>query len=175
MKKVIFCVILSVALAACTQAPKTDETASKRASALALYQQNMTALKTGLQAFQNEQIDIWAQGIADNCVWNSGMYGSSPGTKADWSNVLSSYATDWDSIRLNNAVYLPGLDSASFEPDGSVRYYGQWTGLHKSGVRTSINFYGTYEFDTTNKIVNASDYFDMGGMMNAVMAKSKQK
>lgn len=173
MKKTRYFAVLAVVLLACNQQPKTDDTSYKRAEALALYQKNLEVLKTGLRAFQNEQMEVWADGVADSCVWHSAQYGTSEATKEAWGKVLMAYVADWDSITLKNAIYLPGVDTANFEPDGSVRYYGQWSGVHRSGVKTTISFYGSYAFNKANKIVSATDFFDVGGMMNAVMAKSK--
>lgn len=173
MKKTILFAVLAVVVLACTQQPKTDDSSYKRAEALALYQKNMDVLKTGLRAFQNKQMEVWADGVADSCKWHSAAYGAQVGTKAEWGKVLMAYIADWDSITLKNAIYLPGVDTANYEPDGGVRYYGQWSGVHRSGVRTTINFYGFYEFNKANKIVSATDFFDVGGMMNAVMAKPK--
>lgn len=173
MKKPILCAVLAVVLLACNQQPKTDDTSYKRAEALALYQKNLDVLKTGLRAFQNEQMEVWADGVADSCVWHSAQYGTSDATKEAWGKTLMGYVTEWDSITLKNAIYLPGVDTANFEPDGSVRYYGDWSGVHRTGVKTAIRFYGSYEFNKANKIVSASDYFDFGGVWNAVMAKPK--
>ncbi len=63
------------------------------------------------------------------------------------------------------------ISAATHEFDGSVRYYGQWDGVHKSGVKTSVNFYGTYDFNKDGKVVNGSDFFDVGGLMNAIKEK----
>ena len=99
------------------------------------------------------------------------MYGAPEGKKEDWKNALSSYMADWDGLKLENANFLPGIDSTTHEPDGSVRYYGVWTGVHKSGVKTSLKFYGTYDFNKDGKIVFGDEYFDLGGLMNAVKPK----
>lgn len=173
MKKLILCLAVAVIMLACTQPPKTDESATKRADAMALYKKNLDVLKTGLQAFQNEQMEVWADGVAEDVAWTPASYGAPIGTKEDWRKVLTGYVTDWDSIRLKNPIFLPGLDTANYEPDGSVRYYGQWDAVHKSGIRTSVNFYGSYEFNKDSKIVSATDFFDVGGMMNSLAAKSK--
>jgi hypothetical protein len=85
---------------------------------------------------------------------------------------LAAYIADWDTLKLMYPDFLPGIDSATHEFDGSVRYYGIWNGIHKSGVRTSVNFYATYDFDKDGKIVNASEFFDVGGLMNAINKKS---
>src|SRR6185295_3974221 len=94
-------------------------------------------------------------------------YGAPDGTKEDWKKALSFYLANWDSLKLKDARFLPGVDSTTQEPDGSVRYYGKWTGVHKSGVRTSSTFYGSLEFNAESKITDASEFFDVGGLINA--------
>jgi hypothetical protein len=174
MNKIIFCTLLSIALLSCNQAPKTDDSSSKGAETKALYEKNLSALKASLQAFQDEQLDGWASYIDDKAVYNSGAYGASPGTKEDWRKTLTFYVTDFDSIKLLHPIFLPGIDSVTHEPDGSVRYYGQWSSVHKSGVKTAVNYYATAEFNNDNKVISYSDYYDVGGLINAVSAKKSK-
>ncbi|MEP6595355.1 MAG: hypothetical protein ABJA71_05380 [Ginsengibacter sp.] len=164
MRNLIVCCMVFM-IFACNQA------FSQNTDAKALYEKNLASLKAGITAFENEKIDGWASGIADNAEWIPPAYGTSKSTKDDWKNVLSMYIADWDSLKLKNPIFLPGIDSTTHEFDGSVRYYGTWTGVHKSGVRTAVNFYGTYEFNKEGKITNGTEFFDVGGLMNAVKGK----
>ena len=164
MRNLILCYMVFMILAC-------NQVFSQKTNAKALYEKNLNSLKASLTAFENENIDAWASNIADNAVWNSPAYGAAKGTKDDWKKALAMYMADWDSLKLRNPIFLPGIDSTTHEFDGSVRYYGEWDGVHKSGVRTAVNFYGTYEFNKEGKITNGSDYFDVGGLMNAVKGK----
>ncbi|MDB5222614.1 MAG: nuclear transport factor 2 family protein [Chitinophagaceae bacterium] len=150
-----------------------SETVSKPSDAKMLYEKNLASLKKGITAFENEKIDDWANTVSDTTIWNSAAYGSSPAGKEEWKKMLTAWIADWDSLKLNYPDFLPGIDSATHEFDGSVRYYGIWNGIHKSGVRTSVNFYATYDFNKEGKIVNASEFFDVGGLMNAIKGKQK--
>src|ERR1043165_5820094 len=132
----------------------------------ALYQKNLASLQSGIAAFEKKDINGWAATVADSAKWNSPMYGASQGKKEDWKSSLSSYMADWNGLKLENANFLPGIDSTTQEPDGSVRYYGVWTGVHKSGVKTSLKFYATYDFNKDGKIIFGDEYFDLGGLMN---------
>lgn len=172
MKKVIFFFIALSGLYACETSVKKDEV-PKASDAKMLYEKNLASLKKGITAFENEKLDDWAATVADTTIWNSPVYGSSPAGKADWRKSLSNYIADWDSLKLNFPDFLPGIDSATHEFDGSVRYYGIWNGIHKSGVHTSVNFYATYDFNKDGKVINASEFFDVGGLMNAINAKAK--
>lgn len=171
MQKIIFFSYVTFALFSCNESVKTDDTTSRNADAKTSYEKNLASLKSSLSAFENEKMDDWAAAVADSAIWNPPAYGSSPAGKAEWKQALTAYVTDWDSLTLSNPTFLPGIDSATHEFDGSVRYYGQWNGVHKSGVKTSVNFYGTYDFNKDGKVVNGSDFFDVGGLMNAIQAK----
>ncbi|MEO6328374.1 MAG: hypothetical protein ABIO55_05560 [Ginsengibacter sp.] len=181
MKKVIFFSLVLFVFFSCNESAKTDDmsskssdstsTTSKTSDAKALYEKNLASLQAGITAFENKKIDDWAATVADAAVWNSPAYGAKPGGKEDWKKALSAYTANWDNLKLVNPVFLPGIDSLTHEFDGSVRYYGAWEGVHKSGVKTSVNFYGTYEFNNDNKVVDGSDFFDVGGLMDAIKPK----
>jgi hypothetical protein len=176
MKKSILWLGLSIAVLGCSQPQKpAEEVPSKSDEAMIQYEKNLGVLKASLTAFENEQIDEWANSLADNAVWNPASYGAPAGTKEDWKKTLTYYVTEWDSLRLTNPTFLPGIDSASHEPDGSVRYYGTWVGVHKSGMKTSINYYATLEFNNDNKVITASEFMDIGGLLNAIATKSGKK
>jgi len=87
--------------------------------------------------------------------------------------VLKFYSENWDNVKFSNANFLPGIDSATHQFDGSVRCYGRWDGVHKSGVTTHSPYYATFDFNKDHKIIFAAEYFDAGGLMNAVMPKAK--
>jgi hypothetical protein len=184
MKKLLFCSVIFFAVMSCNESNKTDET-GKMSDSMAtadaakpvdngmneLYEKNLANLKASISAFEKEDIEGWAAMVADDAKWQGPAYGSSPADKATWKKTLEGYIAGWDSIRLVNPNYLPGVDSTTNRLDGSVRYYGQWDAVHKSGVRTSVNFYGTYDFNSDNKIVYGTEFFDVGGLMNAVSGK----
>jgi hypothetical protein len=175
MKKIIFFSLLVSVLFSCNEAAKTGDNASgssdstsKTSDAQVLYEKNLASLKAGITAFENEKMDDWSITVADNAVWNSPAYGAKPAGKEDWKKSLTAYTEDWDSIKLVNPIFLPGIDSITHEFDGSVRYYGTWEGVHKSGTKTSVNYYGTYEFNKEGKVVDGSEFFDVGGLAKAI-------
>lgn len=174
MKKLLLAPVLSLLLIACADKDKKDDGASKKSDDMkALYEKNLAVLKAGIAAFEKEDINAWAAGVADDATWSSPAYGDTVTTKAHWKESLQFYADNWSNLKLNNANFLPGIDSGTHEFDGSVRYYGSWDGVHNSGKATKLNFYGTYDFNKDNKIVSGADYFDLGGLMNDVKPKDK--
>ena len=66
-------------------------------------------------------------------------------------------------------IFLQGVDTDTNMPDGSVRYYGEWDGIHKaSGKHTRVLVYQFYNFNSDHKISATGTFFDVGGLMNAV-------
>jgi len=174
MKKIFFTFIVSLLILGCNNDEKKENAASNKSTEMkALYEKNLAALKAGIAAFEKEDIEGWAANVADSAVWTSPAYGDTVTTKAHWKESLKYYLDNWSDLKLTNAQFLPGLDSATHEIDGSVRYYGRWGGVHSSGVATQVNFYGTYEFNKDNKMISGADYFDLGGMMNSLQPKAK--
>lgn len=174
MKKVIFVGTMALMITSCNPGVKKDETALGKAAAMqALYQQNLATLKTFVADFEKEDIEGEAAQIADSAVWNSPAYGDTVHTKKHWLESHKYYMDNWSNLHLTNGQFLPGIDSVTHEFDGSVRYYGRWDGTHSSGIVTQVNFYGTYEFNADHKIISGSDYFDLGGLMNAIRPTGK--
>lgn len=171
MKKLLFATIVSLLVIACSEEKKEDD--SKKWWNESLVQKNLATIQAGIAAFEKEDIDGWSAIVADSAVWSSPAYGDTVTTKAHWLESLKFYMDNWDNLKLNNAIFLPGIDSATHEMDGSVRYYGDWDAVHKSGLAMHLKFYATYDFNKDNKVTYCSDFFDVGGLMNTVQPKSK--
>ncbi|HEX5170140.1 MAG TPA: hypothetical protein VFW11_13275 [Cyclobacteriaceae bacterium] len=172
MKKLVLFVFASLMAFGCKQNQQpVEQVNTKENDSKAMYEKNLSTLRASISAFEREDLDSWSSYVADNMVFSPAAYGSKQGSKEDWRKELAFFNSDWDSIKLTHPNFLPGIDSVSHEFDGSVRYYGTWTAVHKSGVKTAANFYGTYEFNAENKIISAAHFFDIGGLMNAVAAK----
>ncbi len=175
MKKLTVCFIALLSMIACNQKPSMENADKKESGrdsdTKGLYEKNLATVKASVVAFENKQMDAFAATLADSAVWIPATYGAMPMKKADYNKDSKWYWDNFDSIKLINAAYLPGIDSATHEFDGSVRYYGTWTSKSKSGVKTSLNYYATFEFNKDNKIVSAAEFYDAGGLMNAIKLK----
>lgn len=174
MKKIFFAAAISLMVAGCNQTGKKDDaTSSKNDQMQELYQQNLSTIKTFIADFEKEDIDGQAALIADSARYNSAAYGDTIHTKKHWLEGQKSYMDNWSNLHLSDAQFLPGIDSTTHEFDGSVRYYGFWGGVHSSGFSGQVKFYGTYEFNKDHKLISGDDFFDLGGMMNAINSKGK--
>ena len=171
MRKLIIYSIALLLICSCNDDSKTAGVAAtdtKAADMKAVYERNLASLQSGIAAIEKEDMEGWANVIADSVVFSSPMYGDTLATKQHWKDILSGFFADWDKLKLAESSFLPGIDSATHEPDGSVRYYGTWTGVHKSGKQTSFKFYGTFDFNKDAKVINADEYFDVSGVMGSV-------
>lgn len=174
MKTVFFATLITLLAGSCNQAVKKEDTSTtKNGEVKALYEKKLTTLKAFIADFEKEDSNGMAALVADTAQWLSPAYGDIVHSKKHMLESLQYYLNNWSNIHLTNGQFLPGIDSASHEFDGSVRYYGRWDGLHSSGKTTQVNFYGTYEFNKDNKIISGADYYDVGGLLNAIKPMSK--
>ena len=173
MKKLICLFLAAVAMVGCQPKSEPAPETPKDDPAKIAYEQNLATTKAALKAFENENLDEFGSYVSDSVVVLPATYGSKESNKEEWKSLLGYFTSEFDSIRLTQSIFLPGIDSATHEPDGSVRYYGTWVSRHKSGMNTSVRFYAAYEFDDNHKILFAQDFFDVGGLLNAVAPKKK--
>ena len=169
MKKLFFASIIALIVAGCHQSAQTGNNSSDSSSEMkTLYEANLAAYKAQIAAFEKEDLNGWASTIADSAVWSSPIFGDTIHTKAHWVAYIKSTFDNMNDLHLTDAQFLPGVDSATEKPDGSVRYYGNWHGTYTSGKELSVKFYGTYNFNKDHKVISGDDFYDIGGMMNAV-------
>lgn len=173
MKKIICLFLASLAISGCQPPSQPAPEPPKEDPAKIAYEKNLATAKAAIKAFENENLDEWGSYVSDKVAVLAATYGSKKMNKEEWKSSLGYFTSEFDSIRLTESIFLPGIDSATHEQDGSVRYYGTWVSKHKSGIKTSVRFYAVYEFDDNNKIIEAQDFFDVGGLLNAVAPKKK--
>ena len=176
MKKLFFAAIITIIVAGCNQSGQKDDTSEQKGDSVsnksddmkAMYEANLAAYKTQIAAFEKEDLNAWAATIADDAKWSSPAFEDTVSTKAHWVESIKSTFDNFDNLHLTDAQFLPGVDSATQKPDGSVRYYGTWNGTSKSGKVVGIKFYGTYDFNKDHKVISGDDFYDVGGLMNAL-------
>jgi hypothetical protein len=169
MKKLFFAAIVTLMVAGCNQSGQKESTVSDNNSEMqGLYEANLAAYKAQVAAFEKKDLNDWASTIADSAHWSSPVYGDTISTKAHWVAYIKSTFDNMNNLHLTDAQFLPGVDTLTEKPDGSVRYYGTWHGTSTSGKQMSVKFYGTYNFNKDHKVISGDDFYDIGGMMNAV-------
>ena len=77
----------------------------------------------------------------------------------------------FDNIKYKADSWLPGVDPATLLPDGSVRTYGTWTGIHTETKKPfKLTSYHSMHFKD-GKIIEGGDYFDVTGFMASFQSK----
>lgn len=167
MKKLLFLLLIGFLIYACNSNEKKE--ASDNNDMQTMYEQNLAVVKSMISDFENKNMDAFMSNVADSVTWNSPMYGDTVQTKAHYKESLQYWLDNWDSLHLESPIFLPGVDTVTKKPDGSVRYYGQWKGVHKAtGKHTDVNFYEFFNFNADHKITNNGQFFDVGGLMNSL-------
>ena len=132
------------------------------------YERNLATAKKLFELHGKEDIDGQLALISDKIQSNSSMYGSETAGYDQYVNMLKGYHAAFDNIKYTANIWLPGTDSLG-NLDGSVRTYGNWTGVNvATGKELNLHGYWYMNFDEDGKVIGQGDYFDFGGMINAV-------
>ena len=136
------------------------------------YERNLATAKKLFELHGKEDIDGQLALISDKIQSNSSMYGSETAGYDQYVNMLKGYHAAFDNIKYTANIWLPGTDSLG-NLDGSVRTYGNWTGVNvATGKELNLHGYWYMNFDEDGKVIGQGDYFDFGGMINAVYPKN---
>jgi hypothetical protein len=162
MKLIYSLCSLSIFLVACQ--PKADNSAKEA------FEKNSQTVMAYLDGWQNENLDYSI--YSDSLVFNDTGFGGKDSLSLD--DIMKMDKALWEhydfKIVTDPLVLLPGVNPDTKEPDGSVRYYGDWqvtlpatdSTEARSGV---LNFYEYFVFDENGKIVQQGGYGDFGGLM----------
>ena len=132
------------------------------------YQNNLKLAKKWVQAFETSNVELWKEVVSEELIDIAPMYGMGQVDYKTALQVAEFYVQNYTNVKFENQVWLPGIDTLTMKPDGSVRAYGTWTGTSKStGRNFSLNSYHNFDFKD-GKISSTGEYFDATGMINSV-------
>ena len=132
------------------------------------YQSNLAVAKKWVQAFEDGNIDLWKEAVSEDLQDIAPMYGMGMVDYETSLQVAEFYIQNYTDVKFNDPVWLPGIDTLTMKPDGSVRAYGRWSGKSLStGREFSLMSYHNFDFED-GKISSTGEYFDATGMVNAV-------
>lgn len=162
MRNTLFIICLVLCFLACQEKP--DNTAQLK------FEENSKTVMAMLEAWQNETIDY--SHYSDNVVIRETSFGAeqdSFGLTAMKENDKRSLAM-MDFKLLGDPVLLPGVNSGTKLPDGSVRYYGDWEVTRPATDSTEarsgiLSVYHSLDFDDDGKIIYEQMYGDFSGLM----------
>ena len=137
------------------------------------YAKNLATAKKLFELHGEEDIDAQLALVSKDIESNTSVYGSETSNYDQYVAMLKGYHAAFDNIKYTANNWLPGT-SPEGKLDGSVRTYGTWTGVNvATGKELNLKGYWYMNFDEEGKIVAQGDFFDFGGMYDAVYPKTK--
>ncbi len=164
MKSLITIISIGLFMVGCQ--PPVDNSAQET------FEKNSAAVLEYLQAWEMESLD-YDKYFAENAWVRPTSVGSADSmSRAD---MIANDKKNWESLDFaipSDIVFLPGVNTATKQMDGSVRYYGIWTMTvpatdSTEAVSVEIDVYESYDFDENGKIVLLQSYADWGGLKEA--------
>ena len=126
MKILLLVIAMSIAIISC-QPP-----AAEVKDDLALFKANLEVAQKFMMTFTGDtDFDLYASMIHDSVTHTSPVYGVGEGGKEQMLEQGKFYMNGAENVSFNDAVWLPGVDNTTLEPNGGVRVYGTWNGQWK--------------------------------------------
>jgi hypothetical protein len=171
MKKTILVMATAISLFACKNPQATTSTNSDDAM-MSEFKENAKVVDAGFKAFAKNDLTEFATYVADTIKFHGpGINDTAAIGKEAMLVRLANFHKMLKNVNANVEVMLPGFDTASMKADGSVRAYVRWQSESiGNGVKFNQKFYGVYKFNKDHKIIDADEYFDVTGLINAATA-----
>lgn len=136
------------------------------------YEKNLATAKKLFELHGEENIDAQLELVSKDIEVNTSMYGSEPFGYEQYVTMLKGYQEAFENIKYTAQNWLPGTNEEG-QLDGSVRTYGTWTGTNVvTGKELNLKGYWYMNFDDNGKIIAQGDFFDYGGMFDAIYPKN---
>lgn len=153
--------VLASCNAPCPECPEADLTA---------YEKNQATMEAMFAGFAEGKVDpsMFAEDFKDV---GTGLNESDRG-KAEAMEQYSMF-TSMLTMDLEEAMYLPGVDTVNFALDGSVRYYGKWN-MQMGEASQRLMTYGSMNFNAAGEITELAHYADWTATFNALLAENPE-
>jgi len=136
------------------------------------YADNLATAKKFFALHGEENYEEQLKLISKDIQTEPPFYGAGMSNYEEFTSMVKGYQDAFDNIKYNARIWLPGTDSLGVF-DGSVRTYGNWTGVHTvTGKELDLKGYWYFDFDDNGLISAQGDFFDAGGMVDAVYPKN---
>ena len=136
------------------------------------YERNLATMQSMFELHGQEDLDAQLAMLSKDLDVEVPMYGAENIGYDQFAAMVKGYHDAFDNLNFEASAWLPGSDeSGAF--DGSVRTYGTWTGTNVlTGKALNLKSYHYANFDDDGLIIGFGDFFDAGGMMDAVYPKN---
>jgi quinol monooxygenase YgiN len=160
MKKIFSLFMATIFVTSCMQQQHPD------------YAKNLETAKKMFALHEVEDYDGQAALISKDIIAETSMYGSEKMGYDQFMANIKGYHMAFDNVKYTPEVWLPGCDTLG-NLNGSVRTYGVWTGTQvQTKKELSLKGYWYFGFDEDGLINAQGDFFDFGGMLDAVYPKN---
>ena len=124
------------------------------------YEKNLATAQKLFELHGEEMLEEQLALVSKDMKLYTPMYGSSEPMGYDvYASILKGYHENFENIKYNAQAWLPGVDTLSLKPDGSVRTYGTWTGKNSvTGKEINLNGYWYFNFDAEGKVIAQGDF-----------------
>ena len=132
-----------------------------------IYGRNSSNLKSLFDHWEAKDVEASVSLLSDDFLETGTGFGEKDKNKSEWKANFEGM-TSVMTPSLKNAIYLPGIDTLNFEPDGSVRYYGTWN-FSVGDKNEDLKVYCTANFNDEGLITSLAHYADFGVTMMQIM------
>jgi len=173
MRKFVIALAIIAILASCNSSVK-EAAGEPTVNVDSIFQANSQTVLANLKGWQEENLD-YSMYSDDFIMLDSGF--NAPEDSISKSQMMEMDKMMWamfDFEMLNEPQLLPGVNSDTKEPDGSVRHYSGWKVTRVATDSTeaksgNIRLYESFDFDENGKINFQQVYGDFAGLMNYLM------
>ena len=173
MKKITYLIALTLFIS-CTNETNTEiseanpvESSNETDDKNETYERNSSNLKTLFGHWEAKDVEASASLLSDDFLETGTGFGEKDRNKSEWKANMEGMMSVM-TPSLKNAIYLPGIDTLNFEPDGSVRYYGTWN-FSVGDKNEDLKVYGTANFNDEGLITSLAHYADFAVTMMQIM------
>ena len=162
LKKIIISILIILILGAVICVMMCNKSENR---AMDVYNHNVKILEKFWEYYENEDLDNIENMMAGNFESYFYPINEPKGIKSSKYEELERMKRFFDmadNISLDHTIILPGIDTTSFSPDGSVRMYSGWS-FDVNDKKVSLSLYGFYDF-IENKILLSHEWYDRSGV-----------
>lgn len=174
MKNPILLMAIAIVLFACNT-PQATSTTTEEDPNITAFKENSKITLSVFEAFANKDLNTWETFLSDSLKSHGAQYGGEATvTKEVLRQRLEGFHKLFNNIKPNDILFLPGVDTVTYKPNGDVRAYVRWTDdAALNGAKIEHKYYGVFKFNKDHKMIDTDEYFDVSGAIKAATDPKK--